>query len=395
VNFIETLLCLLALALLVPVSVLVVQVLMALPAYHPREMPGGRRPTVAVVIPAHDEALVIADTLHAIVPQLAAGDRLVVVADNCADDTARIAAEAGAEVLNRSDGERRGKGYALDFGVRHLERNPPKVVLIIDADCEIDSGAIERLACLCLETGRPVQGLYLMHSPQGAGLKTRIAEFAWLVKNHVRALGFHRLGLPCQLMGTGMAFPWAVISTAALASGHIVEDLKLGIDLARAGAPALFCPEARVTSYFPISAEGITGQRTRWEHGHLGMIVSAAPRLFLQALRCRDRNLLALALDLCVPPLALLLLLLLTLFVGSAVFFAATKLALPLWLAAMSLVMLGLSVLLSWDRYGRQVISLASLAYAPFYALWKIPLYLKFLVKRQGEWVRSKRDGTK
>ncbi len=54
--------------------------------------------------------------------------------------------------------------------------------------------------------------------------------------------------------------------------------------------------------------------------------------------------------------------------------------------------MLTLSVLLSWLRYGRQVISLGSLACAPFYALWKIPLYLKFLVKRQAEWVRSKRD---
>lgn len=391
--FIETLLCLLALAMLVPVSVLVVQVLMALPAYRPREMPGGRRPTVAVVIPAHDETLLIADTLRTIVPQLVTGDRLLVVADNCADDTARIAAAAGAEVLERSDRERRGKGYALDFGVRHLERNPPEVVLIIDADCEIDSAAIERLARLCLETGRPVQGLVLMHSPKGAGLKTRIAEFAWLVKNHVRALGFYRLGLPCQLMGTGMAFPWAVISTAALASGHIVEDLKLGIDLARAGAPALFCPEARVTSYFPATAEGITGQRTRWEHGHLGVILSAAPRLFLEALRRRDRNLFALALDLCVPPLALLMLLVLSVFVGSAVFFVATKLALPLWLAAMSLVMLGLSVLLSWGRYGRKVISLASLAYAPFYVLWKIPIYLKFLVRRQAEWVRSRRDG--
>ncbi len=271
--------------LLVPVSVLFVQVLAALPAYQPRAMPSGRRPSVAVLVPAHNEALMIADTLRAIVPQLVAGDRLLVVADNCSDDTAKIAVAAGAEVIERFDSERRGKGYALDFGVRHLERNPPEVVLIIDADCAIDSGAIDRLARLCLETGRPVQALYLMHSPEGAGLKTRIAEFAWLVKNHVRALGFHRLGLPCQLMGTGMAFPWAAISTAALASGHIVEDLKLGIDLARAGTPALFCPEARVTSYFPATAEGIAGQRTRWEHGHLGVILSDRAAI-VSAKRC-------------------------------------------------------------------------------------------------------------
>ena len=389
---IETLLCLLALVMLVLVSVFFVEVLMALPVYRPRAMPDGRRPNIAVVIPAHNETLVIAATLRAITPHLIAGDRMVVVADNCTDDTATLAAAGGAEVLERSDRERRGKGYALDFGVRHIERNPPEVVLIIDADCAVESGAIERVVRLCLATGRPVQALYLMHSPDGAGLKTRIAEFAWLVKNHVRALGRHRLGLPCQLTGTGMAFPWSTLSTAALASGHIVEDLKLGVDLARAGAPTLFCPEACVASHFPATAEGIASQRTRWEHGHLDVILHAAPRLFLEALRRRDHNLLGLALDLCVPPLALLMLLTLTVFVGSAVFYWSTKLAFPLWLSAMSLLMLGLSVLLAWGSYGRQVISLASLASAPFYALWKLPLYVRFMVKRQAEWIRSRRD---
>jgi hypothetical protein len=122
------------------------------------------------------------------------------------------------------------------------------------------------------------------------------------------------------------------------------------------------------------------------------VILHAAPQLFLEALRRRDHNLLGLALDLCVPPLALLMLLTLTVFVGSAVFYWSTKLALPLWLSAMSLLMLGLSVLLAWGSYGRQVISLASLASAPFYALWKLPLYVRFMVKRQAEWIRSRRD---
>jgi cellulose synthase/poly-beta-1,6-N-acetylglucosamine synthase-like glycosyltransferase len=389
---IEFLLCFLALALLVPVSVFFVQVLMAMPAYHPRAMPAGRRPAVAILVPAHNEALMIADTLRFIQPQLHTDDRLIVVADNCSDDTAKIATAAGAEVIERFDAARRGKGYALDFGVRYLEQVPPEVVLIIDADCVVESGTIEHLARLCLEVGRPAQALYLMRSIEGAGLKMRIAEFAWLVKNHVRALGFHRLGLPCQLTGSGMAFPWTVIRNADLASGHIVEDLKLGVELAGAGAPVLFCPEARVTSCFPATDEGINSQRARWEHGHLGVIFGVAPRLFLQALRLRDGNLFALALDLCVPPLALVLMLALTAFLGSAAFYAATKSALPLWLATMSLMMLGLAVTLSWFRYGRRVIGLSSLVFAPIYALIKIPIYLKFLVRRQAEWVRSRRD---
>jgi len=54
--------------------------------------------------------------------------------------------------------------------------------------------------------------------------------------------------------------------------------------------------------------------------------------------------------------------------------------------------LLGLAVMLAWAAFGRQVISLASLCYAPIYALLKIPVYLNFLVKRQVSWVRSKRD---
>jgi cellulose synthase/poly-beta-1,6-N-acetylglucosamine synthase-like glycosyltransferase len=393
VILLEILLSLLALVLLVPVSVLFVQVLMALPAYRDREVPQGRRPTVAVLVPAHNEASGIADALGSIIPQLLQGDRLLVIADNCTDDTAEIAATAGAEVIERTDKDRRGKGYALDFGVRHLERNPPDVVLIIDADCQVGVGTIERLSRLCGQTACPVQASNLMHSRECTEVKTRIAEFAWLIKNQVRPFGYHRLGLPCQLMGTGMAFPWPAISTATLESEHIVEDLRLGIDLTRTGTAALFCPEARVTSYFPATAEGIIAQRTRWEHGHIGVILGDAPRMLAEGIVKGNAQLMALALDLSVPPLSLLTLLVLTVFAMSAAFLAATAASLPLWLATAALVMLALSVLMAWARYGRHVLSLSSLAYAPIYALWKIPLYLKFLAKRQADWVRTKRNG--
>ncbi len=390
---VEILLCALAFATLVPVSVVFVQIVAAMPAYLPRANPAGRRPRIAVIVPAHDEADAISGTLRAIVRQLVLGDRLLVVADNCADGTPEIAAAAGAEVVERSNQSLRGKGYALDFGVRHLERDPPEVVMIVDADCEVAPGAVDRLARACLESGRPVQALYLMRLPEVVTLKTRIAKFAWLVKNHVRALGSHRLGFPCQLTGTGMAFPWPYISAAALASGHIVEDLKLGTDLARAGAPAIFCPEAEVTSCFPPTPDGVEGQRQRWEHGHLGVIVSDAPKLFWAAMRKRDGGLLAMSLDLSVPPLSLLALVALASFAASAAFCAMTSATLPLWLATAALALLSLAVLLSWIRYGRQTISLAGLAYAPIYALLKFPLYFKFLVRRQVDWVRTKRDG--
>jgi cellulose synthase/poly-beta-1,6-N-acetylglucosamine synthase-like glycosyltransferase len=388
----ETLLGAAAIALLAPVLILSAEVLAALFTKEDGPLPEATRPRLAVIIPAHDEESGIPDTLRALIPQLRAGDRLVVVADNCIDDTAAIASAEGAEVIVRNDQSLRGKGYALDFGMRHLERDPPGAVLILDADCHVTEGTVERLALLCAQSGRPVQALNLSHAPPGAGVKVRIAEFASALKNLVRPLGLRGLGLPCQLTGTGMVFPWNCISTARLATGHIVEDLKLGLELAAAGHPPLFCPEARVTSYFPASEEGFRTQRTRWEHGYLGVLLRDAPGVLMRSLRTLNGQLLAMGLDLCVPPIALLSLLVAAVWVASGALYVFSQAALPLVIASTTAGLLALSVLASWARYGRQIVSLGTLALAVAYALWKAPVYGRFLVARQLHWVRSKRD---
>ncbi len=382
-----------AITVLLPAVVLFTEIMLAVTRGPVTARAQGERGRIAVLMPAHDESRVIAGALRSVLPQLSGADRLVVVADNCSDDTAAIAAAEGAEVIERSDAVRRGKGYALDFGVRHLESNPPDIVLIVDADCEVSHGSIDLLARLCSKTDRPIQAAYLMYAGKDAGPNMRVAEFAWLVKNRVRPEGLSRLGLPCQLMGTGMAFPWAGISAAALATGHIVEDLKLGLDLARAGAPPLFCPEALVSSNFPTSAHGIQMQRTRWEHGHLGVILSEAPLLLLDSLKSRDSNLLAMALDLCVPPLALLILAVSGLWIVSAIDYLFTGAVFPLAATTIAAVQIACAILLSWSAYGRQTLSFGDLLLGFLYPLRKISLYIRFVVARQMEWVRSKRDG--
>jgi cellulose synthase/poly-beta-1,6-N-acetylglucosamine synthase-like glycosyltransferase len=397
----------LALLLWIPVGVLLAEVVLAVTgsrrgagsdAVPPEptsaeQAPSQPRPCVAVLIPAHDEATTITPTLRAIVPQLKSTDRLLVVADNCSDETAAVARAEGAEAIERNDLTLRGKGYALSYGLRHLESGSPQVVIIIDADCHVAESAIDRLARECVRTGRPVQALYLVYAQNSSGPRARFAQFAQTLKNLVRASGLHRVGLPCQLAGSGMAFPWSCIRRSQFATGHIVEDLKLGLDLAWSGTPPRFCPQALVTSPFPSSDEGLRSQRTRWEHGHLSVIVSETPRLLLRALMKRDRALLAFALDLSVPPLSLLLLLSVVLWLASLALYAGTDEPYPLELTSAAILALAASVLLSWARYGRDILSVGSIALAPLYVIWKIPVYVRFLVARQLEWVRSKRDG--
>ena len=113
--------------LLVPIFVLLAEALAALlPGSEEPEAPLATPPRVAVLIPAHDEAAQIAATVRALAAQLPAGGRLVVIADNCSDETAAVAAGAGATVVQRRDPDHIGKGFAISFGLRSLDADPPR-----------------------------------------------------------------------------------------------------------------------------------------------------------------------------------------------------------------------------------------------------------------------------
>jgi cellulose synthase/poly-beta-1,6-N-acetylglucosamine synthase-like glycosyltransferase len=351
-----------------------------------------RRQSVAVLVPAHNESGGIVPTLENIKKQLRPGERLVVVADNCIDDTAKVARAAGGEVIERQDPNRIGKGYALDFGLRYLDNNPPDIVVMVDADCWLAADAIASLAAACLKSGRPAQALYLMYVPVGATVNKQIAGFAWRVKNWVRPLGLHNLGLPCQLTGTGMAFPWKVIRSVDLASGWIVEDLKLGLDLAAAGFPPLSCPSAHVTSQFATTEMASAIQRSRWEHGHIATIAKLAPRLLLTAISQGNLSLLALTLDLAVPPLSLLALLLVSIFIISGLAALMGLSVTPLAISAASLIAFSTIIVLAWNQSGRDVLPAHAISSIPFYIASKMGLYGRLLVGRNtARWIRTDR----
>ena len=282
-------------------------------AHEARAQEAGARPCdltrdvkYAVLVPAHNEQAVIGTTVGPLLRQLAPGQRLVVVADNCTDQTAEIARQEGAEVIERQDDARRGKGYALAFGIDHLRADPPDVVIVVDADTTVDDGTFAALAQQVASTGRPAQAIDVLNPPESPSVRDLISSFAFLVKNLVRPLGQKAMGAPCQLMGTGMALPWDSLQAMPLASSNLVEDLQLGIDFAVAGLPPTYCPAGRVSGDLPSCPEAAAHQRTRWEHGHMATITRQVPRLAVAAFRRRRFDLMWMACDLAVPPLALL-----------------------------------------------------------------------------------------
>jgi hypothetical protein len=349
------------------------------------------RGRVAVLIPAHNEQLLIGQTLQRLLPQITNADRVLVVADNCTDKTAVIARSHGVEVLERHDTENRGKGFALAAGVAHLEADPPDVVIVFDADCDAEAGMVDILSRTAVSTGRPVQALYLMDSPESAGLGGLISAFAFLVKNQIRARAMSRLGLPVLLTGTGMAFPWELIRDVPLATDNIVEDLALGLTFAVAGRGPVYAESARVNGRLPDSASAAAAQRTRWEHGYLHTILTQCPRLVWKGFGGGRPDLLLVALDLAVPPLSLL--------VFSGLIAVAVSLieacrsgtwwaVLPLGLAAGAA---GIGLCVAWAVFARGRLPPRAMVSIPVYVLEKLPIYGRFLLNRQRAWVRTER----
>lgn len=351
------------------------------------------QPRLALLIPAHNEALTLPHTLDALLAQIHEGDTVLVVADNCTDATADLARARGVRVLERIDPHHRGKGYALTAGLQALAADPPDVVLMVDADCTMSPGAAALLAARAHAEQRPIQADYLVQG-QGDDFVSAVTTLAFLIKNQVRAEGCRRMGLPYRLTGSGMALPWAAAAVVPLLGDCLAEDLWLGIRLAQRGFPATFEPRAHVTSPLPTAEAGYVPQRERWEHGVLGVMLREAPALLWQGTKTRSLGLVALALDLLVPPLALLgALLTLQLLVTSVGAMLGTS-AMPLCVGLLEAAMLASAVGLAWLGYGRITIPPRTFLMIPRFVRWKIPIYLAFFRGRRAQrWTRTARDG--
>ncbi|MGR6331232.1 glycosyltransferase family 2 protein [Sphingomonas sp. XXL09] len=345
---------------------------------------------VAILIPAHDEAMGIEGMLAALHARIDPNVSVLVVADNCTDDTAARARQAGATVIERHDSARRGKGYALAFGRDHLAMSPPDCVIVLDADCTIERDGIAVLAGAAMATGRAIQACYLQRPDRAASPKSQISSFAFLVKNLVRQRGMTRIGGVAAMTGTGMALPWSVLADAPLASADLAEDMALGAWLTRHRRPPLFLEDARVWSDAASEAALMT-QRNRWERGFMSIARKRALPLIVDGIARGRRGSLWLGLHLLVPPLALLFVV-----AGAALVLVSILGLLGGSLLAPALLLVGLAAaagatIAAWSCAGREQISGTALLRVPLYVAAKLPIYRTLLRREQADWVRTDR----
>lgn len=360
--------------------------------FTPRKSRAAQPLSIAVIIPAHNEALEIHNTVQKVRAARYPEDActIVVIADNCDDETAALARSAGAVVVERTDTANRGKGQALDWFFKNHQEiyGRHDAVAIMDADTLMHPDFLAEASASLSHPGvRVVQGYYGVSNPED-NWRTALSAAALHVFHHVRPAGRNRVGGTAGLKGNGMAFEADLLRTYGWPAYSIVEDMEFSMILLRDGIRVHYNPHAIVYGEMATEKGQAETQRKRWEGGRFEVFKKYGPAL-LKAWIKEKRQIANLDgfMELFTPPLSLLVL--------GQILFLVVSLGMYPSLAGLSLACLMTTV---FYVFSGLILRKAPfyvwkcLFSAPFFILWKIPIYLKIVKSgKQSAWERTRR----
>jgi 1,2-diacylglycerol 3-beta-glucosyltransferase len=353
---------------------------------------GGTPLHLVVLVPAHDEELGVAQAVEALVRQDYPPEQVdvIVIADNCTDGTARVAAAAGASVWERHDPDARGKGQALGWAVERVRSaaRRPEAILVVDADCIASPNLCSVVAeAFSDATMRALQvRYYVSNAEESDTAALRAAGF--ILKHLIRSRGRARLGLSCGLFGSGMAFRTSLFDEVRWPTS-VTEDTELHLELVRRGVVVGYAERASVRSAMPPDSAGAAEQQLRWETGNAQLARRYVPRLITQAALTGDVQALAAAAELMAPSQSMLA-------AGSVGLGSASALLGRRRTAALAAATLAAQagyVLGGLLAAGAPPASLRALVHAPRFALSRLHILARVAAGRRAQtWVRTTRS---
>lgn len=340
------------------------------------------------VVPAHNEEAEIASTIQSLhsVDYPAELFSVLVVADNCTDETSAVALREGARCLVRTDDNLRGKGYALKCAFDAIAADDFDMAIVIDADSVVSKNFLAGLAER-FRAGQHVVQAYDGLSNPDATVLTYLFQVGNLIENRLFWEQKERLGLPILLRGNGMCFSREILATYPWDSFSIVEDTEYGLQLLEKGVRVRFAREIGVFARQPENLQQAYGQRVRWASGNAVLTRGRAVHYLLKGLSTTDWLVFDLGVTMLVgsKPLLLVgnvLLLLLAFFSGTVqVVWLSVLLCGQIAYVVVGILLNGLS----WKK-------LRFLTLAPLFLLWLCVIALLGLTGfKRSEWVRTAR----
>lgn len=344
-----------------------------------------------VIVPAHNEATGIAKTISSLQQLDWPADRyrIVVVADNCTDETASIARASGATVLERQDSTRLGKGYALAHAFTWSRSSGlAEAVVIVDADSVVSANLLESFAAR-IETGAGVLQAHYGVLNTMQSWRTRLMAIALGCFHKVRSRARERMGLSCGIRGNGWCITHALLEKVPYTSFSLTEDIEFGIELGLAGYRVAYSDESHVNGEMVTTESAARSQRQRWEGGRLELIRSKLPALLRAACARPSRVCLDLAFDLLLPPLSYVVLNVVAVLILALFALGGLREAL-LVTGLLDVTALVLYVARGWMVSGTGLVGLGDLLRVPFFLLWKIVIVR--IQPKPSTWIRTQRE---
>lgn len=383
------------------VLMMLVAALSALTSPRRTKLPHEPETRFLIVIPAHDERVGIAQTVQSCRSQhYPAGlFDVLVIADNCTDDTAALAEGAEAEVVVRNTPDRRTKGYALEYLIERLQESGRfdrlDALVVIDADTFASPDLLRKFDAKVREGCDWIQCYYTVANPD-ASWRTRLMTYAFSLINGVAPFGLSRLGVSSPLNGNGMCFTTRGLRRVPWRAYGLVEDYEYSWIVRRAGEHVAFLPDASVrATMLEKGGEAAANQRRRWEAGRKELKRRLFREVPFEARMGRLDRLVSLV-ELKTPPMMKLLAALGALTLVNILAFGALAdpLASPIGWALMGFSVLiaaavGLYALAPFVVFDVPWRFLATLAYVPFYAIWKLTIRAG---DKPAKWVRTARE---
>lgn len=348
-----------------------------------------QRPTIQqfhrfiILIPAHDEKLQITETVIQARQQRYPKSlyRVIVIADNCTDNTAELAREAGAEVIERTGNP--GKGQALYDAIEQLEPSEWDAILFLDADSKLHTNALNALDSRISGGSKAIQLLYGISNPSDT-IRTKAMELGQASYNGLRPRGRSRLGLSSGIYGNGFCLTRQTLQQVPYTAHSIVEDIEYHVRLLMKGICTEFCDSASVMAKMPTSAEASEKQRVRWERGRLITIKNYAPPLFKLVCSGEWRALDAL-IDILTPPATMTLVPLALAFILGGV---AAKV-----FAVLAVLALLIHYFVAAAMYGNLANLWSVMLFTPRYIIWRLILLTRsFINEKKLGWERTDRE---
>jgi len=347
----------------------------------------------AIIIPAHNEENVISKTLYSLSGLVYPKNLydIIVIADNCSDNTMKKAESMGAFVLERTNKREIGKEHALRWGINRILEWPVSydAVVIFEPDGLVSGSYLEVMNYYLEKGGKAIQSCNLV-LPQSDAWNKGICQISVLFNNYIKPLGQKNLGLDTRLNGNGMCFTVELLRQIISQTLTSSKDFDYGLFLLLNRITIDFAPEANVWS----QAETHIKYRKYWYRGRFPIIKKYTPKIFKTFFKTREFKFIDTFLDLITPPLSNMAMIIIGFCLLNTFLWMGGWLPfhfLGIWFGIALLGLLHLFTGLYAVGADKEIYK--SMLYFPWHILRKIRSYIQAdQPKKERKWVQTTRD---